>query len=125
MTAGICKGQTKDGRSCGAKPRPGTDLCPWHDPNFAERRAEWSRKGGVNSSTQQRARRQLPGQEMTATELHAFLAVVLKGVVVGRIDARIGNAAANIARSMNEIGKSADLEQRMAELERRLGSKAS
>jgi hypothetical protein len=125
MTVATCRGTTKDGKPCGAKPRPGTDLCPWHSPDLAERRAEWSRKGGVNSSTQQRARKALPGHEMTATELHAFLAVVLKGVVAGRLDAKVGNAAANIARSMNEIGKSADLEERMAEIERKLGSKVS
>ncbi len=125
MTLAICKGIRKDGQSCSAKPRPGTDLCPWHSPDFAERRAEWSRQGGVNSSTKQRARKQLPDQEMSAAELHGFLVFVLKGVVGGTIDAKVGNAAANLARGMNEIAKSVDVEIRLSELEQRLTGRAS
>jgi hypothetical protein len=62
---------------------------------------------------------------MSATELHAFLAVVLKDVVAGKLDPKIGNATANIARAMNELGKSSGLEARLDAIERRLGSRVS
>jgi hypothetical protein len=62
---------------------------------------------------------------MSAAELHGFLVFVLKGVVGGTIDAKVGNAAANLARGMNEIAKSVDVEIRLSELEQRLTGRAS
>ncbi|MDP9470205.1 MAG: hypothetical protein M3Q71_05990, partial [Chloroflexota bacterium] len=64
-----CRGTTKDGKPCAARPRPGTDLCPWHSDDLADRRREWSRRGGTNSSSKARARRQIPDGAMSAAEI--------------------------------------------------------
>jgi hypothetical protein len=125
MTVASCKGKTKEGQPCNARPRPGTSLCPWHTPELAGQRSEWSRTGGRNSSNRARARKELPAELLTTEELHSWLGVVFKKVITGTMDAPIATAAANVARTMAELSKTAALEDRMAEIERRLGSKAS
>jgi hypothetical protein len=68
-----CRGTTRDGKPCAAHPRPGTDLCPWHSPDLAARRAEWSARGGAGRSNKQRAKRALPAEPLTAEEVHSYL----------------------------------------------------
>lgn len=118
MTVERCKGRTKDGKPCAAKPRPGTDLCPWHDPQFANRRAEWSRRGGVNSSTKARARKQLPSESLTIDEIHGYLGRVFTGVIEGKLEPSVATAAANVARAMLDVAKVADFESQLTDLRR-------
>lgn len=121
MTVDRCRGTTKDGKPCAAKPRPGTARCPWHSDDLADRRREWSRRGGVNSSNKARARKHLPDGTMSAPELGGLLGLVLKGVIAGKIEPGVGNAAANIARAMNDVIKTADIEERLRDLEEAAG----
>src|SRR5215207_2437967 len=116
MTVAICRGKTRAGKPCGATPRPGTDLCPWHTPELAEQRAEWSRTGGRNSSTKARARKNLPAEVLTTEELHSWLGIVFKKVITGTMDPPIATAAANVARTMAELGKTIAVEEQIADL---------
>ncbi len=117
MTVDRCKGITKGGEPCAAKPRPGTELCPWHSADLAERRREWSRRGGVNSSNKARAKKQIPDGTMSAGELGGLLGLVLKGVIAGKIEPGVGNAAANIARALVSVREASEFEERLTALE--------
>ena len=123
MTVVDCKGITKDGKACAARPRPGTDVCPWHSTDLAERRQEWSQRGGVNSSHKARARRALPDGTMTTAETLGMLGIVFKAVISGKLEPGVGNAAANIARAMSNLTKTTDHEERIRELETAAGTR--
>ncbi len=58
---------------------------------------------------------------MTPIELRGLLGLVLKGVIGGKIEPGVGNAAANIARAMTTIQETQELEERLAALEARAG----
>ena len=114
-----CLGQTKDGKPCAAKPLPGSDRCPWHDPAWADRRQEWSRRGGKGKSNASRAKKTLPAEPMTDAEVHAWLGVVFKRVIVGTMQPGVATAAGSVARAMVVVRQASELEDRLAELERR------
>jgi hypothetical protein len=97
------------------------DLCPWHSPELAERRAEWSRRGGVNSSNKARIRKQLPDATLSPTELQGLLSKALRDVLTGKLEPGPANAAGGLARALVTIRESAELEQRLSELERAAG----
>jgi hypothetical protein len=119
-----CQATNQQGQSCSAQHyRDG--WCRWHHPELAEQRRIWSAKGGAGRSNKERAKKGLPDQVLALIEVPGLLSVTLKGVIAGRIEPGVGNAAANIARALNEIGKSADMETRMSEIERRLAGRAS
>ena len=121
MDARRCGGTTRDGRPCDAPARPGEPWCPWHSPTLAERRREWSAKGGGNRSNKARARKALPDGALTAAEVRGLLGLVLKGVIAGEIEPGVGTAAANIARALNDLARTAEFEGRLAEVERLAG----
>lgn len=54
---------------------------------------------------------------MTTLELRGLLGVTLKGVIGGRIEPGVGNAAANLARALNDLAKTSELEERLTALE--------
>ena len=115
-----CLSATKDGKPCGAKPLPGSDLCPWHDPSWAERRQEWSRRGGKGKSNQARARKRLPAGVMTNTELLGLVGLTINAVLSGRVEPGIGNSVASLAKAyiaVAEAGAVERIEERLAELE--------
>jgi len=116
-----CIGTNKSGKACSAKPLPGSDRCPWHDDAWAERRQAWSRRGGKGKSNAARARKTLPAEPMTDAEVHAWLGVVFKRVIVGTMEPGVATAAGSVARAMvavAESGKAEALERRLDELER-------
>src|SRR5687768_3006617 len=115
--AARCRATTKGGKPCGGTPVPGEPLCPWHSPSWAERRRQWSAKGGKGKSNASRARRQLPAEPMGTEELHAWLGVVFKRVIAGTTEPGVANAAANVARAMVAVAEAGAVE----ELQRRLG----
>ncbi len=117
MTVERCKGITKDGKPCAAKPRPGTEVCPWHSADLAERRREWSRRGGINSSNRARARKALPANVMTMQELHGVLGLTIRGVLSGRVEPSVANSVASLARAMTTVAEAGEFEQRLAALE--------
>ena len=112
-----CRAITKGGKPCGGTPVPGEDRCPWHSPTWAERRRQWSAKGGKGKSNAARAKKQLPAEPMTTEELHAWLGLVFKRVVAGRMEPGVGNAAANLARAICTVHAAGELEARVAALE--------
>lgn len=115
-----CQGTTKGGRPCGAKPLPGAALCPWHSPDWAGRRAEWSAKGGANRSNTVRAKKVLPDHVLDMSEVQGLLCVALKGVLTGKVEAGVGNAAANLARAIATVSEAASFEEQLADLRRQV-----
>src|SRR5215211_7270294 len=113
-----CLGTTKDGKACGAKPLPGSDRCPWHDPAWAERRQEWSKKGGKGKSNEARARKRLAGDIRDMTDVKARLMVALAKVDAGELEPGPANAMANLARAIATVAGVADFEGQLAELRR-------
>ncbi len=74
---------------------------------MAEARREAARKGGRNRSAKARAAKLVP-EAMTAAELAGYLTALFKGVMTGRIEPRVGTAAATIAKVMIEARAVAD-----------------
>ena len=91
-----------------------------HSPDHAEMRREASRRGGKARSTRARARAATP-VAMDAAELAGWLTTLFKGVLTGRVEPRVGTAAASIAKVMMEVRAATELEARLAELEDRAG----
>jgi hypothetical protein len=89
-------------------------------PDLAERRAEWSRQGGKNSSSKARARKAMPDAGMSAAELRSFMPLIMKGVVAGRFSVGVGNCVANLGKAIDDVARSADLEQQIADLRARI-----
>jgi hypothetical protein len=58
---------------------------------------------------------------MTAMDLAGWLSLLFKNVIEGRVEPRIGTAAATIAKVLLEVRTTTTLEQRMSELETRAG----
>ncbi len=54
---------------------------------------------------------------MSAAEICGLLGVVLKGVIAGRIQPSVGNAAANLGRAMIATQEAAEFDARLAALE--------
>ena len=115
-----CSAQTRDGNPCSARPLPGSDRCPWHDERLAGRRREWSRRGGVGRSNASRARRSLPAA-LTSEELLATLSQAITKVERGELEAGPANAIASLARAMNAIRETTEIERRLADLEAAAG----
>ena len=119
---GKCSGTNVDGTPCSATPRPGKSTCVWHDPATKAQRAEWSKRGGKGRASKARAAKALPTELMSTDELAAWLTVCLKRVITGAMDPPVGTAAANLARTIADIRRGAEIEARIAELEALLGT---
>lgn len=122
MTLPICTGITKAGKRCQARALPGSAYCVAHSPDVSdEQRRAWRAKGGAHSAKKIRARKNLPGEILTSDELAAWLSIVFRKLIVGQIDPPIATAAANLARTMTEINRAAEVQARIDELEAALG----
>ncbi|MDP9355989.1 MAG: hypothetical protein M3Q71_10280 [Chloroflexota bacterium] len=120
-----CQAITKSGSPCGATPVPGAPLCAWHSPAWAEKRREWSRKGGAGRSNQVRAKKRLPAEALTLQEVQGLLGVAFKGVLAGRLEPNIGTALASIAKSMVAVAGAAEVEEQIAELRQMIDGRVS
>jgi hypothetical protein len=116
-----CKGTTKAGTPCRAPAMSG-GWCIAHDPSRVVELAEWRRRGGKAKSNASRAKKALPAEPLTAEEIHAYLGLVFRGVIGGKIEPGIGTAAASIARAMVEVAKVADFESQLSEMRRDLAA---
>lgn len=119
MKADTCTAIAKNGNPCGATV-VADDMCAWHAPSWADRRQEWSRKGGQSRSNQARAKAAIP-EAMTSAELAGWLTVVFRKVVTGSLSPGAANAAATVAKAIlaaNEAGALEQLAERVAELEK-------
>jgi len=119
MTVVNCHGITRAGERCRARPLAGSTYCVNHSPDVTDaQRKAWSAKGGANSATKVRARKQLPGETMESDELTAWLAVVFRRLVNGDLEPQIATATANLARTMIAVRESVEIETRLAALEK-------
>ncbi len=76
-----------------------------------------STKGGEARSNRARARKALPADPLTNEEVHAWLGLAFKAVIGGRMAPGVGSAAATIAKTMMELTREVELEQRIVALE--------
>ncbi len=120
---GKCASLTRDGKPCSASPRPGSAYCPWHDPSLSKRRAEWSAKGGSGRSNKARAAKALPSPILSSDELISWLSLVFKQTIVGKTEPPVATACASLARTIADLRRGAEIEDRLAGLERVLGIK--
>ena len=115
-----CTGRNKSGAPCSAQVWK-DGLCRWHHPALEGQRAEERRKGGAARSNASRARRRMAAEAMTPNEIQGFVAVAMRGVMVGSITPGIANAVASLARAAVAVREATELEQRLTELEQRSG----
>jgi hypothetical protein len=120
VMAAKCQAIARSGSRCNSPVLPASQWCWVHDPAAADRRREASKKGGKARATKARALAAIP-DAMTSDELAGWLSLLFKNVVAGRVEPRIGTAAATIARVLMDVREATELEQRLAELESRAG----
>jgi hypothetical protein len=117
-----CEQIKPNGERCRGTARPGTDRCTFHTPGLRRRFAEGRRAGGALRATR---RAVLPADAPDLSldgpqDVSRALAVILNHTLKGRLDPRVGNAAAYMISLVIRIQQGAETEQRMADLERRL-----
>ena len=112
-----CKATKQDGSPCSGRPWNGGAYCWFHDPGEAERRAEGRRLGGSARSNRNRARKLAIDGALSAEEAGALLGKVLSDVINEKLPAPVGNAAANIAKTIASIAETTEIERRLAALE--------
>jgi hypothetical protein len=117
-----CPATTQAGRPCAAKPRPGSAWCAWHDPALAERRIEWSAKGGAQRSHQARLAKRLPAGVMSLEEVTGLVGTALVAVVAGTLDPGRAGAVAQLARAYAQLAQQARLTISLAEAEALVGA---
>ena len=115
-----CSAIARSGSRCRSAPLPGRPYCLLHDPLSAEARREGARKGGKARSTAARAQRQIPAA-MTTDELAGWLSALFKSVVAGKMEPKVGTAAATIAKALIEVRKQTEIEERLQLLEAAAG----
>ncbi|MDP9364810.1 MAG: hypothetical protein M3Q10_11405 [Chloroflexota bacterium] len=117
---GRCRATTAAGSPCSAQPVRPSGWCYWHDPTIAAEREAARRRGGRGKSNRARAAKAMPAP-MTPADLQALLGVVLRGVVAGRVEPGVGNAAANLGRAIVAVREATTTEERLAALESAAG----
>ena len=116
-----CQAINQRGKPCGAEPyRDG--LCRWHHPSLEADRKRWSAKGGAARSNKSRAAKALPAEILTTDELISWLSLVFKQTIVGKTEPPVATACANLARTIAEIRRGAEIEDRLADVERLMGA---
>ncbi len=110
-----CQATNTAGNPCQAEPRKGRNWCVWHDPELAERRKEWSLRGGHGKSNAVRAKKRL--QRMELQDVDAALCTALVDVLAGDLEPGLATAAATLARAIHAVRTATEHEQRIAELE--------
>jgi len=117
-----CKGATKDGGHCGARPMRDSDLCFWHDPDHAEEAEQARRLGG-----QRRRRDKITEGAYDLEELNTIESI-RRVVQIGILDTlslentvarnRTLFSGAMVLTKLVEVGEH---EARLAEIEAALG----
>ena len=115
-----CKALTSAGSPCSAQPVRASGWCYWHDPAIATERAEARRRGGEHRSNRVRAAKTVP-LAMSTDDLLARLSEAIRRVEAGELEPGVVNVMANLARAMNAIRESSEIEQRIRDLELRAG----
>jgi hypothetical protein len=115
-----CKAKTAAGSPCSAQPVRPDGFCFWHSPEAATERAEARRRGGEHRSNRVRAAKAAP-PAMSTDDLLATLSEAIRRVEAGELEPGVVNAMANLARAMDAIRESSEIEQRISALESRAG----
>ncbi len=103
----------------------GGDYCIAHSPGRVTELAEWRRRGGKAKSNRARAMKDVPAGAMTTAEILAGLGEAFRRTRAGTMSPNVATALSNLARTMADLQRDADLEARMATIERALGNRAS
>jgi hypothetical protein len=119
MKAERCQAVTKSGKPCSATV-VADGMCAWHAPSWAERRRQWSSEGGRRRSNAARARKELSAA-LTSDELLVTLSRAISKVEKGELEPGPANAIASLARAMNSIRETTEIERRLSDLEQRAG----
>jgi len=118
MTAVTCHGITREGKRCRARPLAGSTSCVNHSPDVTDaQRKAWAARGGTNSSARARARKQLPGELMTADEIGAWLAICFKRVIAEKMDPGVANAVSTMSKAMLAVREASEVDERLNALE--------
>lgn len=96
-----CSAIAKSGSRCTTPVLAGSTFCWMHDPDAAEARREAARKGGRNRSAKARARKLIP-DAISAEDLAGLLSLLFTQVMTGRVEPKVGTAAAAVARTLLE-----------------------
>ncbi len=113
VKAGRCVAIAKSGARCTGTPVPGDSRCAWHSPAWAEKRREWSRKGGESRSHAARARKTMK----SAADVTPVLWTALNDLAAGTLEPARGQAMASVARALTQVHEATVLEERIAALE--------
>src|SRR5690349_11895571 len=115
-----CQATTKSGKACGARPLQGQDLCALHaDPGRAQELARRPRRNGVNLKPEVNPPEIPPLQ--TATEIRDFLAQVMTDLRKRVIDSKTASVLASLATAQLRAVAAAELEERVTNLEKKIG----
>ena len=112
-----CTATNKNGSPCSAGPVRPSGYCYWHDPALEDGRRADRQRGGAARSNTARARKSITAAVLEPRDIEGLLGATLKGVIAGRIEPGIGNAAANIARALIAVREATVLEERLVALE--------
>lgn len=110
-----CHAQNAAGEPCQAEPLKGSTYRVWPHPDLAERRKEWSLRGGKGKANAVRARKRL--QRLDLDEIDAALCTALLDVLNGTLEPGLATAAASVARTIHAVRTASEHEQCIAELE--------
>ena len=124
MKADPCQGTTQDGKPCGARPRPGSVWCPWHDPDLKEQHRAWSAKGGQQRSNGNRARKKLAGDLRDLVGVKAMLLESMQQTKDGTMEPGILTALSTAARAVVAVAGVADFEEQLGEMRREIADLA-
>ena len=109
-----CQATRKDGQPCTVRALPGSAWCFAHDPNRAAQRDEARRKGGRGKARVARAEKLVPASLRPTLSL---LFTALEETHAGELDAKQAQAMAALAGAIARLYTTAELEQRVTELE--------
>ena len=119
MPKQACQAVRKDGQPCRAPAQPGVTLCLWHDPDRVEA-ARAARSQGAVAAGKVRAldgrRRKLE----TAGSLAKFMGTLIHDVLDGRTAPDTARVVVYAISVQRQIIEAADIEPRLAALERQL-----
>ena len=126
MVLSRCAGVNATGEPCQAQPVRPSGFCFWHDPDLAAERDRKRREGGRNKASRVRARKALPHEPLTVDELRAYVSVAFKSALTGKplveggekVDPALLNALSTAARTLTELARVSELEERLSRLER-------
>jgi hypothetical protein len=115
----FCKATKRDGNPCQAHPLPGSDMCVFHDPGCAAKRAEGRRAGGMERS---RKMALLPAEQpdlplKTIADLVNLQALTINALLRGKVSTRLATTIFYGASVLANLIQRGSLEDRLAAIE--------